>query len=358
MVMRSNFFLVAISTFLILSVDPVAAARVQKHESHDSESNTDVVHLDENWHVFSAEDRCARLKRNFNLAVSRVRSKANRASRHPGIVSTASLVMTMRRLNRNFKLAAERECSWVSEQDADTDTMVSVAHENIAGHPCLPQVQELMAGVDQSDSDEMSTAAVQAVHMLLSGNCTTVEIPTEETEEQPAIQEETMEEIADDALDDVADVALEAEEQEEESVLLEQEVSLEQKPPGTYYVPVQQPAPVMQPMQPAQPAPVDEREFWAVRAIVAIGLFILSIGLMCAAGPAVMAVISLIFLSVIVLFLAFFYTFIAVALHANPATGNQWLFSYLHSTWSWVSTATGTQLANGAHWRQCFAFLR
>lgn len=349
--MRSNYFVVAFCTFLILNVDPVAAARVQKHESHDSESNTDVVHLDENW--FSAEDRCARLKRNFNLAVSRVQNKANRASRRPGIVSTASLVMTMRRLNRNFKLAAERECSWVSEQDADTDTMVSVAHENIAGHPCLPQVQELMAGVDQSDSDGMSTAAVQAVHMLLSGNCTTVDIPTEETEDQPAIQEETMEDIADDALDDVADVALEAEEQDDESVLLEQEVSLEQKP-GTYYVPAQ-PAPVM---QHAQPAPVDEREFWAVRAIVAIGLFILSIGLMCAAGPAVMAVISLIFLSVMVLFLAFFYTFIAVALHANPATGNQWLFSYLHSTWSWVSTATSSQLANGAHWRQCFAFLR
>merc|ERR1719375_2095976 len=104
----------------------------------------------------------------------------------------------------------------------------------------------------------------------------------------------------DDALDDVADVALEAEEQEEESVLLEQDVSLEQKPTGGgyYVVPAQQPAPVMQ----SQPAPVDEREFWAVRAIVAIGLFILSIGLMCAAGPAVMAIISLIFLSVIVLF--------------------------------------------------------
>lgn len=351
--MRAKLFLVSFGTFLILSVDPVAAARVQKHESHDSESSTDVAHLDENW--FSAEDRCQRLKRNFNVAVSRVQNKAYRASRHPGIVSTASLVMTMRRLNRNFKLAAERECSWVSEQDADTDTMVSVAHENIAGHPCLPHVQQMMAGVNQSDADDMSTAAVQAVHMLLSGNCTAVEIPTEETDEQPTIQPATMEEISDDALDDVADVALEAEEQEEESALLEQEASLEQKP-GVVYVPAQQ-APVAQPAAPPG-TQVDEREFWAVRAIVAIGLFILSIGLMCAAGPAVMAVVSLVFLSVLVLFLAFFYTFIAVALHANPATGTQWLFSYLQSTWSWVSSAFGSQLANGAHWRSCFAFLR
>lgn len=351
MAMRSQLF-VAFCAFLLLGVDPVAAARVQKHESQDSESSADVALLDENW--FSAEDRCARLKRNFNVAVSRVRNKAYRASRHPGVVSTASLVMTMRRLNRNFKLAAERECSWVSEQDADTDTMVSVAHENIAGHPCLPQVQQMMAGVNQSDADDMSTAAVQAVHMLLSGNCTAVEIPTEETDEQPTIQPATMEEISDEALDDVADVALQAEEQEEESVLLEQEVSLEQKPTGgVVYVPAQQ-APVAQPAA----TQVDEREFWAVRAIVAIGLFILSIGLMCAAGPAVMAVISLVFLSVLVLFLAFFYTFIAVALHANPATGTQWLFSYLQSTWSWVSSAFGSQLANGAHWRQCFAFLR
>jgi len=351
MAMRSRFFVVAFCTFLILSVDPVAAARVQAHyESRDSELNKNVVHSEGQW--FTAEDRCLRLQRNFNTAVSRVRTKANRASQHSGIVSTASLVMTLRRLNRNYQLAAERECSWIDEQDADTDTMISVAHENLDGNPCLPQAQELMVGVDESSAEEMSTAAVQAVQMLISGNCSTVEIPTEETIEQPAIHPETMEAISDDAMDDMADAALDAEdEQIDGSILVEQDISLEQKPPPAY----------LQPAYPVQPRPAMQprtRESYAVQAVVAIALFVLSIGLMCAAGPAVMAVISLIVISVLVLFLAFFYTFIAIALQANPATGTAWLASYLQSTWSWTTSAFGTQLTNGRHWRQCFAYLR
>lgn len=365
MAMRSKFFVVALCTFFILSVDPVAAARVQaNHESLDSESNKDVVHLEERW--FGRGDRCLRLQRSFNTAVSRVRTKANRASQLPGIVSSASLVMTLRRLNRNFKLAAERECSWVSEQDADTDTMISVAHENLNGNPCLTQAQDLMVGVDQSNAEAMSTAAVQAVQMLISGNCTTVEFPTEETSEQPAIHSETMEAISDDVLDDVADAALEAEDEEVDgSVLVEQDITLEQKPHVVVYQPAYQ-QPIATPIA-AQMQGTGEfamRDDWwtrqssAVQAVVAIVLFMLSIGLLCAAGPAVMAVISLIVISVVVLFLAFFYTFIAVALQSNPATGNQWLASYLYSTWGWTTAAFGQQLTNGAHWVECFAYLR
>lgn len=366
MAMRSK--LLAFCTFLILSVDPVAAARVQtNHESRGSESNMNAVNMEEEW--FARGDRCVRLQRNFNTAVSRVRTKANRASQHPGIVSSASLVMTLRRLNRNFKLAAERECSWVSDQDADTNTMISVAHENLDSNPCLPQAQALMTGVDQSNAEELSTVAVQAVHMLISGDCTTVvEVPTEETDEQPAIGTEAMEALSDDALDDVADAALGAEdEQADGSVFVEQDLSLEQKPIVVVAQPGQvvhagqivqaHPQPAVQPA--AQPAmPPQRRESTAVQAVVGIILFILSIGLLCAAGPAVMAVISLIIISIMVLFLAFFYTFIAVALQANPATGNQWLASYLHSTWRWTTSAVGGQLTNGAHWFECFAYLR
>lgn len=362
MAMRSKFFVVAFCVFLIFSVDPVAAARVQtNHESLDSGSNKDVVQLEEQW--FARGDRCVRLQNNFNTAVSRVRAKSQRASRYPGIVSSASLVMTLRRMNRNFKLAAQRECSWITEKDADTDTMLSVARENLNGNPCLPQVQAMMGEVNQSDAEELSMMAVQAVQMLISGNCTTVEFPTEETSEQPVIQTETMEEISEDVLDDVADAALDAEEEEVDgSVLVEQDVSLEQKPHVVVVHPGQQvavahpvPAPAPRPAADVQP---QHQSSWAVEAVVGIGLFILSIGLLCAAGPAIMAVISLIFISVIVLFLAFFYTFIAVTLQANPATGNAWLSSYLYSTWTWTTQAFGGQLTNGAHWAECFRYLR
>lgn len=349
MAMRSKFFVVGLGIFFNGSVDPVAASRVQNNDAvHDSELNTDAENVE--WDIL--EYRCARLQRNFNTAVSMVRTKANRASQNPGLVSTARLVTNLRQLTRHFQIASDIECSWVSEQDADTDTMLSVAHENMDGNPCLPQARKLMAGADQSNADDMSIAAVQAMQMLISGNCTAIVLSFEATAEQPAIEKGTMEEINDDVIEELEVAALEAEDdqddQDDGSLLVELDTALEQKPHAGA------------PPYAGTPAHRDNYRpgSTAVRAVVGGVLFILSLGFLCAVGPAFVGIIALIAVSIIVLFLAFFFTFIAVALQANPATGNTWLFSYLRSTWGFTAEAIGMQLVNGAHWLECFAYLR
>lgn len=235
---KPSGLLVASYLFLILSVAPIDAARVETGKSAVQTSLSTVSEVEADWHVFAThEENCARWQREFQQRTSQVQElTAQMNAGEGGSLKTAQTVLRLRSMTRVYERAASQECTWVSERDIDTDALRSTVQENLGENPCFPQAQALMTTQWETPQEQ-----VRAMHMatqfLSSRQCTDADaqrfIEQMEASTPAAPEEITVSEqlaAANEEADSVTDELVEG--------LMNEEPSLVQLTEGVNFVPL------------------------------------------------------------------------------------------------------------------------
>lgn len=171
---KPSGLLVASYLFLILSVAPIDAARVQagKHTIATSLSTQAVANSESDWHVFSThEENCARWQREFVQRSAQVESlRAQIAAGNAGNLKTAQAVLRLRSMTRTYERAARQECQWVAERDVDATALNTTVHEGLGENPCFPQAQALLTQEFETQQQQI-TAMLLATRFLTTREC-------------------------------------------------------------------------------------------------------------------------------------------------------------------------------------------
>jgi len=167
--LRVGFYL-----FLILSVAPIDAHRVAVNEEAVLQTSFGALTEGEaSWHVFAThEENCARWSREFGQRTLEVQeATAQIKAGKGGNLKTARTVLRLRSMTRVYERAAKQECSWVSEQEIDTEALHGIVQENLSENPCFPAAQALMTQHWETQQEQ-----VRAMHMatqfLATKKCT------------------------------------------------------------------------------------------------------------------------------------------------------------------------------------------
>jgi len=170
---KPSGLLIASYLFLILSVAPIDAARVENSKSTIATSLSIGADVEADWHVFAThEQNCARWQREFQQRSGQLQEMTTQMrAGEGGNLQTAQTVLRLRSLTRVYERAATQECQWVSERDIDTDPLRNIVQENLSENECFPQAQALMTQQWETQQEQ-----VRAMHMatqfLATKQCT------------------------------------------------------------------------------------------------------------------------------------------------------------------------------------------
>jgi len=170
---KPSGLLVASYLFLILSVAPVDAARVQGATNTVAKLSTQAVaEADSNWHVFAThEELCARWQTEFQQRSVQVDSlRARIASGDAGSLKTAQAVLRLRSMTRVYERAARQECTWVQERNVDASALNNTVHQSLGQNPCFPQAQALLTTQFNSQQEQI-VAMLLATQFLTTREC-------------------------------------------------------------------------------------------------------------------------------------------------------------------------------------------
>jgi len=235
---KPSGLLVASYLFLILSVAPVDAARVENGKASLASSLQTVSEYEANWHVFAThEENCARWRMEFQLRTEQVQQLTTQMREGSGNnLQTAQTVLRLRSMTRVYERAATQECQWVAEKDIDTDPLRGIVQENLSENECFPQAQALMTHQWETQQEQ-----VRAMHMatqfLATKQCTDadaarfaaeMEASTPAHPEEISVQEQLA--AANEEADSVTDELVEG--------LVNEEPSLMQVAEGSQFVPI------------------------------------------------------------------------------------------------------------------------
>jgi hypothetical protein len=172
---KPSGLLVASYLFLILSVAPIDAGRVQagSDKVQTSLSTDAVAEVDANWHVFAThEENCARWQREFQQRTTQVEQLSSQLrAGEGGNLKTAQTVLRLRSMTRVYERAARQECPWVAEREVDTDSLTNIVRENLQDNECFPQAQALMTTQWETQQEQVR-AMHMAVMFLTTHQCT------------------------------------------------------------------------------------------------------------------------------------------------------------------------------------------
>jgi len=172
---KPSGLLVASYLFLILSVAPIDASRVEngKAELQTSLSTSAVAEVEADWHVFAThEQNCARWQREFQQRTGQVQElSASMRAGEGGNLKTAQTVLRLRSMTRVYERAATQECAWVAEKDIDTDALRGTVQDNLADNECFPQAQALMTNQWETQQEQVRAMHL-ATQFLTTRQCT------------------------------------------------------------------------------------------------------------------------------------------------------------------------------------------
>jgi len=239
---KPSGLLVASYLFLILSVAPIDASRVEngKAELQTSLSTSAVAEVEADWHVFAThEQNCARWQREFQQRTGQVQElSASMRAGEGGNLKTAQTVLRLRSMTRVYERAATQECAWVAEKDIDTDALRGTVQDNLADNECFPQAQALMTNTWETQQEQIR-AMHMATQFLTTRQCTDEDAQRFAAEMEASTPAET-EEIsvseqltaANEEADSVTDELVEG--------LMNEEPSLMQLTEGVTFIPLLQ----------------------------------------------------------------------------------------------------------------------
>jgi len=193
---KPSGLLVASYLFLILSVAPIDAARVEsgKQSIATSLSTNAVADVEANWQVFyTHEQNCARWQTEFQQRSVQVQQMSEQIrSGEAGSLKTAQTVLRLRSMTRVYERAAAQECQWVAEKDVDTTALKTTVQDNLADNECFPQAQALMTTQWETQQEQ-----IRAMHMatmfLTTQQCTDEDAQRFAAEMDDSTPEETEE---------------------------------------------------------------------------------------------------------------------------------------------------------------------
>jgi len=219
---KPSGLLVASYLFLILSVAPIDAARVEvgKDKLQTSLSTQAVAEVESDWHVFAThEQNCLRWQTEFVQRSQQVQQlSAQLRAGQGGGLKTAQTVLRLRSMTRVYERAARQECQWVQDKDVDTDSLRSTIQENLGDNACFPQAQALMTHEWETQQEQIR-AMHMATQFLVTHACTDedarriaeeMESSTPDQVEEISVDEQmaAANEEADSQVDELADVLM------------------------------------------------------------------------------------------------------------------------------------------------------
>jgi len=168
---KPSGLLVASYLFLILSVAPIDAARVEGGKVTLATGLSTNAEVD--WQVFPThEQNCARWQNEFaqrSVQVQQLSAQLNAGE--GGHLKTAQTVLRLRSMTRVYERAARQECAWIAERDMDTDALRSTVEENLGENPCFPQSQALLTHQWETQQEQIRAMHL-ATQFLTTRQCT------------------------------------------------------------------------------------------------------------------------------------------------------------------------------------------
>jgi len=168
---KPSGLLVASYLFLILSVAPLDARRIDAVKANIATDLVAEADADWGYHRATPAQQCAAYQQQFELRTQQVQQLSTQLRSGGGTFKQARTLMQLRSMARVYERAATQQCNWVAQKGANTTALRATVEENLMDNACFPQAQALML-TQWNTTQEQVRAMSMATQFLTTGECT------------------------------------------------------------------------------------------------------------------------------------------------------------------------------------------